>query len=82
MAKNTIEIPENETKAERFVRIATPRVNKVINALDILANCSGATYDYTEEQVESMFVAIEAAVITAKKQFQPKQKDEKNQFAF
>lgn len=57
-------------------------MNKVINALDILANCSGATYDYTEEQVEAMFDAIEMAVITAKKQFQPKTKDEKNQFMF
>ena len=82
MAKTTIEIPENETKEQRFIRIATPRVNKVINALDILANCSGATYEYTEEQVEAMFDAIEMAVITAKKQFQPKQKDEKNSFSF
>lgn len=82
MAKNIIEIPENETKAERFVRIATPRVNKVINAIDILANCSGATYEYTDEQVDAMFDAIEMAFVTAKKQFQPKQKDEKNQFTF
>lgn len=82
MAKNVIEIPENETKSERFIRIATPRVNKVINALDILSNCAGATYEYTEEQVEAMFDAIEMACITAKRQFQPKQKDEKNHFAF
>lgn len=82
MAKNVIEIPENETKAERFVRIATPRVNKVINAIDVLANCSGATYEYSDEQVDAMFDAIEMAVVTAKKQFQPKQKDEKNQFTF
>ena len=29
-----------------------------------------------------MFDAIEMACITAKRQFQPKQKDEKNHFAF
>jgi hypothetical protein len=57
-------------------------VNKVINALDVLANCSGATYEYTEEQIEAMFAAIETAVTSAKKQFSPKQKDEKEQFTF
>ena len=29
--KTTTIIPENETKAEKFIRIATPRVNSVID---------------------------------------------------
>ena len=73
MAKTTIDIPENETKEERFIRIATPRVNGVIQKLEILSNCSGATYGYTEEQVD----AIELAVASARKQFQPKTAKEK-----
>lgn len=82
MAKTTIDIPENETKEERFIRIATPRVNGVIQKLEILSNCSGATYGYTEEQVDAMFDAIELAVANARKQFQPKTSKEKNQFSF
>ncbi len=82
MAKTTIDIPENETKEERFIRIATPRVNGVIQKLEILSNCSGATYGYTEEQVDAMFDAIELAVANARKQFQPKTVKEKNQFSF
>lgn len=82
MAKTVVEIPENETKEERFVRIATPRVNAVIQKLEILSNCSGNTYGYTEEQIEAMFDAIELAVANARKQFQPKQQKEKNQFSF
>lgn len=31
--KRTIEIPENETKNEKFVRIATPRVQAIISKL-------------------------------------------------
>ena len=82
MAKTTIDIPENETKEERFIRIATPRVNAVIQKLEILSNCSGATYGYTEEQIEAMFDAIELAVVNCKKQFKPKTAKEKNQFSF
>lgn len=82
MAKNTIEIPENETKEERFIRIATPRVNAVLQKLEILSNCSGNTYGYTEEQIDAMFDAIELAVVNCKKQFQPKTAKEKSQFTF
>lgn len=82
MAKTIVEIPENETKEERFIRIATPRVNGVIQKLEILSNCSGATYGYTEEQIDAMFDAIELAVANARKQFQPKTAKEKKQFSF
>lgn len=82
MAKNNIEIPENETKEERFIRIATPRVNAVLQKLEILSNCSGNTYGYTEEQIDDMFDAIELAVVNCKKQFQPKTAKEKNKFSF
>lgn len=75
-------IPENETKAEKFVRIATQRVNSVIDKLDILANCAGPYYHYNEEQVESMFDAIRNAVDACYSHFQPKQKSEKESFTF
>lgn len=75
-------IPENETKAGKFIRIATPRVNSVIDKLDILANCSGSAYEYNEEQIKSMFDAIRNAVDACYSQFQPKQKTEKERFTF
>ena len=80
--KTTTIIPENETKAEKFVRIATPRVNSVIDKLDILSNCAGSAYEYNEEQIESMFDAIRNAVDACYLQFQPKQKSEKERFTF
>ena len=82
MAKANINIPENETKNEKFVRIASPRVNAVIDKLDILSNCASANYEYTEEQVESMFQAIRDAVDACYAQFQPKAKSEKEKFTF
>ena len=82
MAKTNINIHENETKNEKFVRIANPRVNAVIDKLDILSNCASSNYEYTEEQVENMFQAIRVAVDSCYAQFQPKVKSEKEKFTF
>lgn len=82
MAKIGIMIPENETKNEKFVRIASPRVNAVIDKLDILSNCASSNYEYTEEQVKNMFQAIRDAVDACYAQFQPKVKSEKEKFTF
>lgn len=82
MAKTIVNIPENETKNEKFVRIASPRVNAVIDKLDILSNCASSNYEYTEEQVENMFQAIRDAVDKCYAQFQPKAKSEKEKFTF
>lgn len=82
MAKTNISIPENETKNEKFVRIASPRVNAVIDKLDILSNCASSNYEYTEEQVENMFQAIRDALDNCYVQFQPKVKPEKEKFMF
>ena len=75
-------IPENETKNEKFLRIATSRVNAIIDKLDILSNCAGSNYEYTEEQVETMFQAIRDAVDSCYNEFRPKVKTEKERFSF
>lgn len=75
-------IPENETKNEKFLRIATPRVNAIIDKLDILSNCAGFNYEYTEEQVETMFQALRDAMDACYNEFRPKVKSEKERFSF
>lgn len=75
-------IPENETKNEKFLRIATPRVNAIIDKLDVLSNCAGSNYEYTEEQVETMFQAIRDAMDACYNEFRPKVKSEKERFSF
>lgn len=45
-----------ETKAQRFERVAQRRVDKVVEALRVLGNCSNrSSYEYTGEQIEKMF---------------------------
>ena len=51
---------KQESKSDRFVRIAEARTNKIINMIQLLGNCSNkGTYDYTKEDVRKIFGAIE-----------------------
>ena len=58
-----------ETKREKFVRLAEARTNKIIDMLQLLGNCSNSSaYDYTQQDVDKIFVAIETEVREAKKE--------------
>ena len=61
---------EQETKREKFIRLAEPRTNKIIDMLQLLGNCSNSSaYDYTQQDVDKIFNAIESEVREAKKKF-------------
>lgn len=64
-------MPNNqETKREKFVRLAEARTNKIIDMLQLLGNCSNASaYEYTQQDVDKIFTAIENEVKEAKKKF-------------
>lgn len=69
---------ENESKSEKFIRLAQSRVTKAnvaIARLAYLANTS--TYEYTPEQVEQMFSALEEELLQVKAQFQKTEKTKK-----
>ena len=59
-----------ESKRERFVRLAETRTNKIIDMVQLLGNCSNTSvYEYTQQDVDKIFTAIEAAVREAKRKF-------------
>ena len=61
---------EQETKRTKFVRLAEARTNKIIDMLQLLGNCSNtSTYDYTQQDVDKIFTAIETELREAKKKF-------------
>lgn len=61
---------ERETKREKFVRLAEARTNKIIDMLQLLGNCSNSSaYDYSQEDVDKIFFAIESEVKEARKKF-------------
>ena len=61
---------DNETRAERFKRLAAQRTNLVIKRLRILGNCSNRqAYEYTKEDIDRIFAAIDRAVKETKARF-------------
>jgi len=67
----------NEIPAERFKRLATLRTNIVLDRLRVLGNCSNRqVYEYTKEDIEKIFSAIERALKETKSKFHfPKSKN-------
>lgn len=61
---------QQESKREKFVRLAEARTNKIIDTLQLLGNCSNTSaYEYTQQDVDQIFAAIESEVREAKKKF-------------
>ena len=59
-----------ETKAERFKRLATKRIQNVLYALRVLGNCANrGVYEYTSEDVRKIFNAIDKQVDDIKTKF-------------
>ena len=68
---NKEEIKTEETKRERFVRLAEARTNKIIDMLRLLGNCSSkSNYDYSDEDVKKISNAIEREFKNMKNRFQ------------
>lgn len=68
-----------ESKAERFLRIAEPRVNRACKAIRLVANLASSGYESTESQVEAMFAAMQGELDAARAAFCKKQ-DKKFKF--
>ena len=58
------------TKRARFTKVASTRVSKVINYLNLLQNCSNrSNYEYDSDDVNQMFDEINKALKDAKGAF-------------
>lgn len=77
----------NEEKRKKFMEFAGKRVNNVLHDIQILEPMSrSATYDFTKQDVEEMFAAMQESLDTAKaefyKKFEEKARNEKRTFTF
>ena len=80
-AEETKKVQDNESKADKFVRLGEYRVNKVIDAIGRLENLSNRTnYEYTQEQVEAMFSIMEKRLLEVKGRFDPKKEERRYVF--
>ena len=58
--KNNADKPVD--KHADFLRVCTPRVNKVLKSIELLANTAGVAYAPTKEEVADMFATIRSKV--------------------
>jgi len=72
MAKKKITVPEGETKKQKFVRVAQPRVNKAISMIGLIGNCAGSEYEYKPDDVANIIGALETAVVLLDERFKGK----------
>lgn len=77
----------NEEKRKKFIENAGKRVNNVLHDIQILEPMSRSnTYDFTRQDVEDMFSAMQETLNEAKeefnKKFDEKAKSEKKIFSF
>lgn len=65
MSKN-----KNETKRDKFVRLAEARTNKALDQIRLISNLSDrSTYDFTEEDVNKIFSFLEKEIKVARAKF-------------
>ena len=60
----------NESKADKFKRLAEPRVDNTLKKIKILGNLAGSGYEYSPEQVEKILTSLKSAVDEVEKKFQ------------
>ena len=64
-----------ENKNQRFKRVASSRVQKLLHYLRLLKNCSNkAIYEYTEEETKKIFSTLERELKQTKLSFKEPQK--------
>lgn len=57
-------------KKANFIRIAEARTNKIIESIALLGNLSNTSYyEYTPDQIEAMFSAIQEELDNQKRRF-------------
>ena len=75
----------DSTKRARFKKVASARVTKVINYLNLLQNCSNRNnYEYDQDDVELMFTEIQKSIKESKNAYlnELSKQNGKNGFSF
>ena len=59
------------TDRQKFVQLAESRVNKALKDVQLIGNLSNrSNYDYTDEDVERIFKALNQEIAACKKRFE------------
>lgn len=68
----------DESKKDKFVRLAENRMNSALKQIELLGNLSNTnTYDYTDEYVEQIVRTLKNAVSDLEKKYKIDKKNKK-----
>lgn len=71
----------NETKREKFIRIAENRMNNVLKGIELLSNLSNkSVYDYDKKDIDKMLKALNNAINNFENSFGINEKSNKFKF--
>ena len=66
-----------EDDRAKFVKLASMRVSKALKDIQLIGNLSNrSNYDYTDEDVNKIFKAIQEEISTCKRRFESARKKE------
>ncbi len=68
---------ENETKNERFKRIASKRVTNAISKVELIGKLSSYGYEYSAEDIEKIFTALQETLDNTKALFSKTKRETK-----
>ena len=68
----------NETKHERFCRLAENRMTNILKQFELLGNLSNTSaYEYTQHDIDKIIRALKAAVSEVERSFKVDNKNKK-----
>ena len=67
-----------ESKREKFIRLAENRMNNALKQIELLSNLSNArTYEYTKDDVDMIVKALKGAISSLEHSFRQDKKNNK-----
>lgn len=74
--------PKNESKRDRFVRVAEACTAKIISMIRLLGNCSNkSVYEYQAKDLKKIFKAIDDALEDAQMRYSMSRQGTKDVFS-
>ena len=71
---------EAENKHDKFKRLAAQRVTNALKKIELIGNLASPGYEYTQEEVNKIFSALQQTMDAAKSGFTKSKKEETDAF--
>ena len=71
---------EGESKHDKFKRLAAQRVTNALKKIELIGNLSSPGYEYTQEEVDKVFLALQQTIDSARAGFSKSKKEETENF--